>query len=221
MSELPDKAVNSGSSSSGYNDHTDSLAFFNGQEALDLSNFAAAANNFTLLIERHPHDPQYHWLRARAYCGMRAWHLCREDCEQAIQLGMSMPQVIELRSLAAAEEVKVTSGAPLERPEMLALVSLRQKYRLRSLLLSADEHLAEGDYLAVLSLVNLAERLLEPADSSGDLGFSIGLIRVRACIGAGKSGEALEVIDFYVKHAHLARREDFAAKFKALRSHLF
>ena len=35
-------------------DHTDSLAFINGREALELANYGLAVNNFTILIERHP-----------------------------------------------------------------------------------------------------------------------------------------------------------------------
>jgi len=206
----------------GHDDHTDSLAFFNGREALDLANFRDAANNFTLLIERHPRDPQYRWLRAKAFYGLKAWRLCREDCDKAIALGMAMKEVNQLVVLASAEEQKGDlEGQLADKPDLLALLALRHNYRLRSLFISADEHLAEGDYTAVLSLVNLAERLLDIGDSSGELAFNLGLMRVRGCIGAGKKSEALEVIDFYIKHAQLAAREDYARQFKDLRALLY
>jgi hypothetical protein len=209
-------------SSYGHDDHTDSLAFFNGREALDVANYMDAASNFTLLIERHPKDAQYRWMRAKAYFGLRAWKLCREDCDQAMQLGMAMKEVNQLVVLAAAEEIKYAGGEePLRKPDLMSLVALRHNYRLRSLFISADEHLAEGDYGAVLNLVALAERLLDSADSSGDLAFNLGLIRVKGCIGAGKKGEALEVIDFYIKHAQMAVRDDYVRQFKALRSLLY
>lgn len=209
-------------SSYGHDDHTDSLAFFNGREALDVANYMDAASNFTLLIERHPKDPQYRWMRAKAYFGLLAWKLCREDCDKAMELGMAMKEVNQLVVMASAEEIKnADREQTASKPDLMSLVALRHNYRLRSLFISADEHLAEGDYNAVLGLVALAERLLDVGDSSGELAFNLGLIRVRACIGAGKKGEALEVIDFYIKHAQAAKRDDYVRQFKGLRSLLY
>ena len=154
MSESPDNkpSNNAGHSNYGYDDHTDSLAFFNGQEALDCANFMAAANNFTLLIERHPHrDPQYRWLRrpALTLACVPGSSVGKIANRQNLS-GMVMPQVSELGSFM--HRAKSTGRASATRakivtlpvgPELLTLVSLRQKYRLRSLLISADEHLAE------------------------------------------------------------------------------
>jgi hypothetical protein len=206
----------------GHDDHTDSLAFFNGREALDATNFIDAINNFTLLIERHPKDPQYRWLRAKAYYGLKAWTLCREDCEKVIELGMAKSSVNQLLEMACqAESEQSERNQVSTKPDLMSLLALRHDYRLRSLFISADQRLAEGDYVGVLNLVALAERLLDSSDSSNDLAFNLGLIRVRGCIGAGQKREALEVIDFYIKHAQIAMREDFVQQFKGLRALLY
>jgi len=211
----------SGGSSPQSEDHTDSLAYYNGREALDSAQFTDAANNFTLLIERHPRDPQYRWMRAKAYYGLGAWALCQQDCEQATALGMTLPEVRHLSTMALKEELKHSPGEQALKPDFLALLALRHHYRLRSLFISADERLAEADYAGVLALVSLAERLLDSADISGDLAFDLGLIRVRACIGLGEKREALEVIDFHLKHAQKAGKAEYVRQFKTQRSLLY
>jgi len=202
-------------------DHTDSLAYYNGREALDDAKFMDAANNFTLLIERHPRDPQYRWMRAKAYYGLGAWVLCRQDCDQAAELGLTLPEVRHLSTMALKEELKKSHGDQDLKPDFLALLALRHHYRLRSLFITADERLAESDYAGVLQLVSLAERLLDSADTSADLAFDLGLIRVRACIGLGEKREALEVINFYLKHAQTAGKSDYVRQFKTQRSLLY
>ncbi|MBS1994473.1 MAG: hypothetical protein JSS83_28365 [Cyanobacteria bacterium SZAS LIN-3] len=201
-------------------DHTDSLAYYNGREALDAAQFADAANNFTLLIERHPRDPQYRWMRAKAYYGLGAWDLCRQDCDLAAELGLTLPEVRQLAEMAITE-AHTSGNRGAGKPDFMALLALRHNYRLRSLFINADERLAEGDYNGVLELVTLAERLLDNGDASGDLAFNLGLMRVRACIGSGKQGEALEVIDFYIKHAQATGRDDYVRQFKVQRSLLY
>jgi len=213
------KESNGGSPQS--EDHTDSLAYYNGREALDSAQFTEAANNFTLLIERHPRDPQYRWMRAKAYYGLGAWALCRQDCDQAAALGLTLPEVRHLSTMALKEELKNSPGDAALKPDFNALLALRHHYRLRSLFITADERLAESDYKGVLELVALAERLLDNADISGDLAFDLGLIRVRACIGLGDKREALEVIEFYLKHAQSAAKDDYVRQFKTQRSLLY
>jgi hypothetical protein len=50
------------------------------------------------------------------------------------------------------------------------------------------------------------------------MGFKVGLLRAIAYIGLGLVKEALEIIDFHLKHAYAVGRDDLVRKFKLLRS---
>ncbi|CAN5223603.1 hypothetical protein BH11CYA1_BH11CYA1_37110 [soil metagenome] len=201
-------------------DHTDSLAFINGREALEQANYNLAINNFTILIERHPSQAQYLFMRAKAFLGLSAFDLCQKDLEKALKLGMVHPEVHDLLAHATSEREKRGTNEDF-RPDFLALVALRRNYRLRSLILSVDEALAEANYNLALKLLDLAERLVDHKELSSDLGFSLGKLRAQACIGNHAKLDALKVIDFHLNHAYSVGRDDQVRLFKMLRSQAY
>ena len=201
-------------------DHTDSLAFINGREALELANYGLAVNNFTILIERHPNQAQYLFMRAKAFLGLCAFELCQKDLEKAISLGLAHPEVTDLLSYALSQREKRGTNQDF-KPDFLALVALRRNYRLRSLILSVDEALAESNYSLALKLLDLAERLVDHNELSSDLGFSLGKLRAQACIGNHANLDALKVIDFHLNHAYAVGRDDQVRLFKMLRSQAY
>ncbi len=201
-------------------DHTDSLAFINGREALEQANYVTAAHNFTLLIERHPQQAQYRFMRAKAYLGLCAFALCVQDLNRAIELGMAHPEVKDLLACAIGEQEK--RGITQEfKTDFLALVALRRDYRLRSLVLSVDEYLAEGKFDLAIKSLDLAERLVDHTDPSSELSFKLGKMRVRACFGSNQKLDALKVIDFHLNHAYATGRDDQVRQFKLLRSQAY
>lgn len=199
-------------------DYTDSLAFANGLEAIESNRHPLAINNFTILIERHPKHPQYRFLRAKAYFNLGCFDSCVKDLEEALKLGLLHLEVMDLIVVASAEAVRHEGKAETYRPNILDLVSLRRSYKLQSLLLSADEYLAEAQYGEVISELSLAEKLMERHELAGEMGFKVGLLRAIAYIGLGLVKEALEIIDFHLKHAYAVGRDDLVRKFKLLRS---
>ena len=200
-------------------DYTDSLAFAQGMDALENERYTSAVNNFTILIERHPRHPQYRFLRARAYFKLASYELSVADLEEALHLGLLHREVMELIVVASAEAIRAEKNAAQEyRPNILDLVSLRRSYKLQSLLLSADEYLAEADYNEVIDELNLAEKLMDHQELSGEMGFKVGTLRAIAYIGAGRIKDALEVIDQHLKQAYAVGRDDLVRKLKLLRA---
>jgi hypothetical protein len=201
-------------------DHTDSLAFINGREALERANYQAAINNFSILIERHPNDPQYRFLRAKAFLGLSAFALCLHDLDEAIALGLDRDEIRDLRLYAAAEQDKRGISHDV-KPDFLALVALRRDYRVHSLVLSVDESLAESKFSDALKMLDLAERLAESTQWSDSMNFNLGRMRATALLGLNERLAALKVVDFHLNHAYAVRNEEQVRLFKMLRSQAY
>lgn len=198
-------------------DYIDPLAFENGLDALEKSSPAVAVNNFTILVERHPDSPQYRFLRGKAYFNLGCYEPALLDFRDAQKLGLKIPELLELTTKA-----EIRSEEPHEvkeyRPNLLDLVNLRRHYRIKSLLLSADEYLAEGNFEEVDRELLVAEKLMDHNELGSETGFKAGHLRARAQLAAGKFDNALETIDFHLRHAYSIGREDIVRQFKMLRS---
>lgn len=201
-------------------DHTDSLAFINGREALERANYQAAVNNFSILIERRPSDAQYRFLRAKAYLGLCAFALCLRDLDEAIALGLDRDEIRDLRTYAANEQEKRGVSQDI-KPDFLALVALRRDYRVRSLILSVDEALAEAKFKDALTLLDLAERLCETTQLSDAMNFNLGRLRATVLLNLNDRLGALKVIDFHLNHAYAVRNAEQVRLFKMLRSQAY